>query len=131
MIGYGISADVQVVSAPSSQGLPPAVQTIVYRVVQEALTNVLKHAYAQATVGIVFERRLAEIRIVVEDDGIGFDVHAIGSAGRRPLGSVGNAGAAKHGWEACSRIESSPGAGTTLFINIDLTSLEGELGDGS
>lgn len=118
---YGVSADVQVIGSVEPR-LPEAVQTVLYRVVQEALTNVLKHACA-TTVGIVFERRQDEIRIVVEDDGVGFDVDVVGSAGRRPLGlsgmreRLGMVG-------GVLRIESSPGAGTTLFINIKSTSLE-------
>ena len=118
---FGINADVQVVG-PVEPRLPAAVQTVVYRVVQEALTNVLKHA-AASTVGIVFERRLEEIRIVVEDDGVGFDADAIESAGRHPLGLSGM----RERLDMVGgmlRIESSPRAGTTLFISIRLTSPE-------
>ena len=115
---FGVSADVQVVG-PVEPRLPTAVQTVVYRVVQEALTNVLKHANA-GNVGIVFERRPEEIRIVIEDDGVGFDAEAVEpNAGRRPLGLSGMRERLRMVGGKL-RIESSPGAGATLFISVDL-----------
>ncbi len=71
-------------------GLPLAVETALYRLVQEALTNVLKHAQARS-VSLIMERRADEISLIVEDDGVGFDVETAmhrAPAGRR-LGLVG------------------------------------------
>ena len=68
---YGVAADVQIMGAAEPR-LPAELETVLYRVVQEALTNVLKHAQAR-NVSIVFDRRLNSIRIVIEDDGSGFD----------------------------------------------------------
>src|SRR5204863_5038225 len=50
--------------------LPPETETVVYRLVQEALTNVVKHA-AASEVGIVLTRRDGGVSAVVEDDGQG------------------------------------------------------------
>jgi two-component system, NarL family, sensor histidine kinase UhpB len=52
--------------------LPPAVETALYRIIQEGLTNVARHAQAR-TVSVVLERRDKLVRVIVEDDGIGFD----------------------------------------------------------
>jgi PAS domain S-box-containing protein len=56
--------------------LQPAVKVRLYRVLQEALTNVAKHAEAKA-VSIVFSRGAAGLRVVVTDDGRGFDTKAV------------------------------------------------------
>ena len=65
--------------------LPPEVETTLYRIVQEALTNVMKHAHADR-VSITLTRTAASVVAVVEDDGRGFDQAAV-----RPdaLGLVG------------------------------------------
>jgi signal transduction histidine kinase len=55
----------------SEERLPPAVETTLYRIVQEALTNVTKHAHA-TRVSILLTRTDRAARLVVEDDGHGF-----------------------------------------------------------
>ena len=60
------------------------VETTLYRIVQEALTNIVKHAQA-SHVSIVLTRRTASIAAVIEDDGQGFDE----SAGRTVSGCIG------------------------------------------
>ena len=55
------------------------IEIAVYRLIQEALTNILKHAQAR-NVSLLFERRPTELRVIVEDDGIGFDPSAAQSA---------------------------------------------------
>ncbi|WP_237481425.1 sensor histidine kinase [Lichenibacterium dinghuense] len=116
---YEVAADVQVIG--SEERLPDEVATTIYRVVQEALTNVLKHARAR-TVSVVLDRRPREVRVVIEDDGAGFDPDAdpvltpggrprIGLRGMRErLGLIGGT----------LQIESSPGAGTSLFVAVPL-----------
>lgn len=59
--------------------LPPEVETTVYRVAQEALTNVLKHAEARH-VSVIVERRRDYVVVIVEDDGRGFDVEEVSLA---------------------------------------------------
>ena len=100
--------------------LDPVIETTVYRVLQEALTNVVKHARAKH-VSIILERRESAVRAIVEDDGVGFDVdrglaHAPGSA---RLGLVGmRERASVVGGEL--QIESRPGHGTTLFLRVPI-----------
>ena len=52
--------------------LPPDTETALYRITQEALTNVVKHAHA-SRVSIVLTRKDASVTAVIEDDGRGFD----------------------------------------------------------
>ena len=55
--------------------LPTEVETTLYRITQEALTNVLRHAKAQR-VSVLLERRPDHVLLIVEDDGQGFDAQA-------------------------------------------------------
>jgi PAS domain S-box-containing protein len=96
--------------------LPALVETTVYRIVQEALTNVRKHAGA-SRVGLIAERRLDEVRVVIEDDGCGFDSASVTPAAGRRLGLRGmseRAGLVAGRLE----IESLPGRGTTVYLAI-------------
>jgi signal transduction histidine kinase len=92
------------------------VETTVYRVVQEALTNVVKHA-AATRVSLVAERRANDLRVIIEDDGRGFDVRFTNDARRLGLRGMRER-AALVGGEV--QIESSPGRGTTVFLTIPL-----------
>ncbi len=93
--------------------LPPEVETALYRLVQEALTNVVKHAAAE-NVSVVVTRRGGGVGAVVEDDGRGFteaDVRddALGIVGMRErLALLGGT----------LTFESSPGGGTALVAYI-------------
>ena len=71
----GISVDFE----PNLAGerLPPEVETALYRIVQESLTNVVKHARAR-NVSILLTRKQRAVTAVVEDDGRGFDPDEIG-----------------------------------------------------
>jgi signal transduction histidine kinase len=108
--------------------LPPEVETAVYRVVQEALNNVAKHAGA-GRVSVMVSRQGGELVAVVEDDGRGFDPGRAGSGGRRSLGllgmreRVGLVGGALV-------VESAEGAGTTVQARIPLHGPSGEAGHG-
>jgi PAS domain S-box-containing protein len=100
------------------QRLDQQVETTVYRIVQEALTNVLKHAKAQ-NVSIIVEHRGNRLMAIVEDDGCGFEADAMLNkpASERGLGLLGMR-------ERVSlvggslEIESTPGTGTTLLVHI-------------
>jgi signal transduction histidine kinase len=95
--------------------LPPEVETVLYRVVQESLTNVARHARA-TTVSVVVSRYDGTATAVIEDDGVGFDPE---SAGRGRLGLVGmGERVALAGGEL--DVESAPGAGTTIIARIGL-----------
>ena len=69
--------------------LPPAVEIALYRVVQEALNNAVKHA-KPAAIFIRASQRASVLRCSVEDDGVGFDLRAVqSSANRTGLGLIG------------------------------------------
>jgi signal transduction histidine kinase len=91
------------------------VETTVYRIVQEALTNVVKHAEA-TRVSILLVRRDATVTAVVEDDGLGFDPEA---AGEDSLGLEGMRERVElH--EGRMTVETAPGSGTTLRVEVPL-----------
>jgi PAS domain S-box-containing protein len=117
----GIHADFQAVTLDSGR-LPREVESVIYRVIQEALTNVLKHAAAQ-NVGVILERQRDQLRVIVEDDGRGFDLDALQQARdtQQRLGLLGmQERVALVGGTAT--FETAPSAGTTLFIQIPLPS---------
>lgn len=60
--------------------LPPGVETALYRIVQEALTNVIKHSRA-SRVSVLLRRKPDSVAAVIEDDGQGFDVDATRDGG--------------------------------------------------
>jgi len=102
--------------AALDERLPPDVETALYRIVQECLTNIVKHARA-SQVSIVVARRLSSVTAVIEDDGVGFDLATAREAGlglvgmRERVGLLGGR----------MTIESSPEAGTTCFVEVPLT----------
>jgi len=94
--------------------LPPDVETALYRIVQEALTNVVKHAQA-GVVSIVLARNASAVTALVEDDGRGFSREGSGEG----LGLLGmGERLALLGGKL--RIESRPGAGTTIVAEVPL-----------
>jgi signal transduction histidine kinase len=95
--------------------LPPDVETTLYRLVQEALTNVVKHAGA-ASVSILLVRRDGMVTLVIEDDGRGFDAAEARGDG---LGLVGmRERVALH--DGRFTLESTPDGGTTLAVDVPL-----------
>jgi len=111
--------------------LPAHVESTVYRVVQEALTNVRRHAEA-TRVSLIVERRRKELLAIIEDDGRGFDLEAVsGSAGgQRKLGLMGMLErAALVGGNL--DVETEPGAGATGYLRIPLDFDQGDGGSTS
>jgi signal transduction histidine kinase len=100
--------------------LAPHLETTMYRIVQEALTNVAKHAQAHR-VSILLECRGDHIHAIVEDDGNGFDADALLARPERQgvLGLIGMQERAAL-VDGSVEIESSPGAGTTVFGRLPL-----------
>lgn len=90
-------------------------ETTLYRIAQEALTNVAKHSRA-GSVDVILERRSDHVLLIVEDDGVGFDPGDTGRAGRG-FGLLGmQERAALVG--ASLQIESSAGKGTTILVRM-------------
>lgn len=113
--GSGIVTDFQ---SHGDQSLPAHVETTIYRIVQEALTNAARHARAQR-VSVVIEQHDAHVIAIVEDDGIGFDPMTRAAAGDGRLGLVGMRERAALVGGTCA-IESRSGAGTAVFVKIPL-----------
>ena len=107
--------DTQLEATLSTRRLPAESETVLYRVVQEALTNVIKHAGARH-VSVVVASRNAGVTAVVEDDGRGFSrdevrQDALGVVGMRErLALVGGT----------LEVESTAGAGTTIAAHVPL-----------
>jgi signal transduction histidine kinase len=98
--------------------LPAEVETALYRIVQEGLTNVARHAQA-STASVMIERRDGAVRAIVEDDGRGFDPEAAGKAEQR-LGLYGIRERAELLGGRLT-IESEPGRGASLFVEIPIS----------
>ncbi len=116
---FGIAVDFHTVGFDGMR-LRPQVETALYRIVQEALTNVARHAQAE-TVSVLLERKANRLVVIVEDDGKGFDVERLLRSGspEEKLGLFGmRERASLIGGELT--IESSPGAGTTVFVEVPL-----------
>ena len=115
---YGIDAELHCGDTDIDQR-PEEVRTTIYRVTQEALTNVAKHASGATAVSVSINRTDALLRLTIEDNGRGFDIQ---SAAQRKGGGLGLAGMR----ERLSLIgghldiESARGSGTTLFARIPL-----------
>lgn len=109
----GIAVDLD--AALGDERLPRDVETAFYRIVQEALTNVARHAGA-TRVDVVIRRAASSATLVVEDDGSGFDPE---TASRSSLGLVGmreRVGLL----DGRFAVESSPGVGTTIRVEVPL-----------
>lgn len=95
--------------------LPINVETVLYRIVQEALTNVIRHAHA-IRVDVVLTERDDKLIIIIEDDGVGFDPET--SISDEHLGLFG----IRERIEMIDGkliIESAPGKGTTLIVEVN------------
>ena len=115
---FGIKAQLRA-SRATEDRLPSLVETTLYRLAQEALNNVAKHARA-SQVDIVLERTADHWSLIIEDDGIGFDPSS-GEAEQRGFGLVGmRERAALVG--ADLQIESAPGRGTTVILRMPASS---------
>jgi signal transduction histidine kinase len=114
---YGIKVDLHS-NGLLNQRFPAYTETVLYRVIQEALNNVLKHAQAQH-VSLVLEYRSGRVIAIIEDDGCGFNVDAALTApvAERRLGLTGMRERVESAGGTLG-IESSPGVGTTLVVRI-------------
>jgi signal transduction histidine kinase len=100
-------------SALGDRRLPSEVETTLYRVVQESLTNIVKHANAH-NVSVSLARRGSTVAAVIEDDGAGFDERAVRDDGVGLLGMRERLSFVDGRLE----IESRPGSGTTVVAEV-------------
>lgn len=107
---------IELTATGQSGSVAPAVTTSVFRIVQEALTNIGRHSHAsEASVMIVSSADT--LRAVVEDNGTGFDVDLVGQS--RSLGLIGMRERARlAGGRLC--VESQPGQGTTIMVEVPI-----------
>ena len=104
--------------------LPLQLETTLFRVIQEAVTNIVRHAHAKnVNISLSFKRR--SIRVHIRDDGRGFDVEEAISSKDRPrgLGLLGMKERAElmHGTLS---MHSHPGGGTEIDIEIPINNKE-------
>jgi signal transduction histidine kinase len=106
---------------PNLDEVPSEIGTTVYRIVQEGLTNIVKHAQGPSDVSVVIRRVGATLQVIIEDNGCGFDVGAM-AAKPGDYGGLGLDGMRGRliliG--GTLEIESAVGAGTTIFARIAL-----------
>jgi two-component system NarL family sensor kinase len=95
--------------------LPTRVEAGLYRIVQESLANVARHARAQ-TVLVTLTQAPNQVQLVVEDDGIGFDVAQTAAGGYGLIGLSERA----HLLGGRLEVKSTPGAGTRLEVEVPL-----------
>jgi two-component system sensor histidine kinase UhpB len=93
--------------------LPSEAETAAYRVVQEALTNVVRHSKASMC-SVVLAHTRGNLRLVVEDDGVGFDdmepaVQGLGLRGMSERAALAG---------GTVRITSRHGEGTTVVLEV-------------
>ena len=107
--------EVQFESRLGEERLPAEVETTLYRVIQEALTNVAKHAAAQS-VSVLLVRRAASATAVIEDDGQGF------TSADEAEGGIGLAGMRERLALLGGRliIESDAATGTTVAAEVPI-----------
>jgi signal transduction histidine kinase len=111
----GLQTDYQYTCPEPLGRLPARVEVTLYRVVQEAITNVLRHARANRA-SVVVLRQHQEVTLVVEDDGQGFD------PARVPDNRLGLRGIKERVsllGGVCT-VESKPGGGTTVWVKIPM-----------
>jgi signal transduction histidine kinase len=95
--------------------LPSEIETTLYRIAQEALTNVARHSEAK-NVDVILERHGDSVVLIVEDDGVGFDPSET-AAGDHGFGLLGMQERATL-VGAALQIESSAGGGTTVLLRM-------------
>jgi signal transduction histidine kinase len=112
LVGRRSGIEIQL-SMRAGMALPPDQETAIYRIVQEALTNIVKHAKA-SSVSIIVMGSGETVRLVVEDDGDGFDPSAVREGALGLVGireRVAILGGRFH-------LESAPGDGTTIVVEL-------------
>lgn len=114
---HGIHVDLHIPGLEDGEGFGDDLKIAVYRIIQEALTNIAKHADARH-VSIVAERRGPSLKLILEDDGRGFRNPPAPS----PQPSLGLAGIRERIaiLRGAMAIESHPGKGSTMYVEIPM-----------
>jgi signal transduction histidine kinase len=107
----GLEVDLEATAI--SERLPSEVETAIYRVVQESLTNVVKHSHAHR-VSMLVTRADGRIKVVIEDDGTGFDPSAARDDGIGLIGMRERIGLLN----GTFAVESGESSGTTVALEV-------------
>ncbi len=110
----GLAIELEVVAPGPEERLRTESETVIYRVVQEALTNVVRHAHA-STLSVTLTSHDGHVRTLIDDDGIGFDLEVpldgphLGISGMRERAAI-----------VGGRLEvtSRPGSGTVVLLEV-------------
>jgi signal transduction histidine kinase len=113
----GCSVELQTIGMDGKPRLSPEMEIALYRIVQESLTNAVRHGRAR-TVHVLLHRMESRVLVVVEDDGGGFDSSEWRAALRD--GHLGLAGIEERAalFAGSVRVESAPGSGTSVFVEL-------------
>jgi two-component system, chemotaxis family, CheB/CheR fusion protein len=96
--------------------LAPDFETNLYRIAQEALNNIVKHAEASRA-DVIFERRDHHAVLIIEDDGRGFDIEQQTQAEHRGMGLISMRERASL-IGGTLEVETAPGEGTTVYVRV-------------
>jgi signal transduction histidine kinase len=114
----GLEIDYQFTSPDGLRRLPSRIEVSLFRIAQEAITNIIRHSKASYA-SVVVLRQLSEITMLVEDNGQGFDVAATEKKGDQCLGLMGMRERVNL-LGGSFVIESVLGKGTTIRVRIPL-----------
>lgn len=116
--------DYQCAAQPGLARLPSQVEVTLYRVAQEAMMNVIRHAKA-SRVSVILMRTHEEASLIVEDNGVGFEVAAVEKGPKPPLGLIGmKERAALIGGEFA--VYSHVNEGTTVRVRVLNGAIDGD-----
>ena len=110
----GLQAHFKIIGSMERASLTEEMETSIYRIVQESITNVIRHAQANY-VDVILEWQNEKIMIVIEDDGVGIDMQKAGETGH--LGLLGMQERAEM-LGGNLLVDSTPQVGTTLVVEI-------------
>jgi signal transduction histidine kinase len=115
---YGIAAELSVTGVDSVRTLSDDAASAFYRIAQEALTNVAKHAQARH-VCVIVDKQGSKMRMLIEDDGRGFD--DVSTRRARREGRHGIVGMRERAALAGGQVEIESGSnGTTVYVHVPL-----------
>jgi signal transduction histidine kinase len=114
---YGLPVEV-IGNKKNKKTLPMEIRLVLYRIAQEAITNVVRHSGASEA-KIRISRTEGEVILQIEDNGSGFDVQTTlhGSTGRQCWGLIGMIERVNLVGGACT-LSSEPGKGTTVKVSV-------------
>jgi signal transduction histidine kinase len=115
----GIAFDVRVELVDDL--FPGAAATSLYRIVQESLNNILKHSRARH-VRVHLERDIREVQLLIQDDGVGFDLHAVNKG--VPGMGLKNISERVRMLGGTMQLAAKPGGGLQITVTIPFTPTE-------